>query len=154
MADDDNFESFIERQEINTYKITIDDLKKKLASKNLELEKIRDKGVKFFKSVDSLFICHITLDIMTDPVMDNEGTNYERSAINEWLDSGKNSSPTTKQPLNKSDLRPNLVLKQVIDNWLESNPQYKKRGGGKYVKKTMKKSKRKNLKRKKSKKKL
>jgi len=33
----------------------------------------------------SRFLCSITHQLMTDPVTDPEGNNYERSAIENWL---------------------------------------------------------------------
>ena len=63
------------------------------------------------------------MEIMKDPVMDNQGTNYEKSAIYNWLERGNTTSPSTGQPLTKDELRPNIMLKQVIENWLKSNPE-------------------------------
>lgn len=33
----------------------------------------------------SNFVCPITHEIMTDPVVDPDGNNYERTAIETWL---------------------------------------------------------------------
>merc|ERR1711963_619454 len=56
------------------------------------------------------FICPITQEMMDNPVSDNEGISYERTAIEEWLKI-KNESPLTNKPLLHSDLRPNIALK-------------------------------------------
>jgi len=51
---------------------------------------------------------------MQDPVMDNEGTTYERAAIEDWL--GRNpTSPITRTPMTKKDLIPNRSLKEAIE---------------------------------------
>jgi hypothetical protein len=31
------------------------------------------------------FLCPITLEMMTDPVIDPDGNSYERSAIEDWV---------------------------------------------------------------------
>ena len=51
---------------------------------------------------------------MTDPVTDNEGNSYERSAIEEWLGRHR-TSPITRAPLEIADLRPNRALKSLIE---------------------------------------
>lgn len=35
--------------------------------------------------VPSSFFCPITMQLMTDPVIDPDGNSYERSAIESWL---------------------------------------------------------------------
>lgn len=67
------------------------------------------------------FICPITQDIMKDPVIDNEGVSYERSAIEEWLNRGNSTSPATNRPLRKEDLRANLALRSQIESFLDGN---------------------------------
>ena len=72
----------------------------------------------------SEFYCPISHEVMRDPVVDTEGNSYERSAIEEWL-SRNASSPVTRQPLSKSQLKPNRALKDAIDH-MES--QFKSQG--------------------------
>jgi hypothetical protein len=60
------------------------------------------------------FICPITQTIMSDPVCDNEGNSYERSAIERWLDEGNDTSPITRNPLCKGDLVENRALRDQI----------------------------------------
>merc|ERR1711988_158558 len=66
------------------------------------------------------FICPITQEMMDNPVSDNEGISYERTAIEEWLKI-KNESPLTNKPLQHSDLRPNIALKSLIEAWKEDH---------------------------------
>ena len=63
------------------------------------------------------FLCPITREIMIDPVSDNEGISYEREEIEEWLRRGNTTSPSTRQPLQLSDLRPNIALRKLIEEW-------------------------------------
>ena len=67
------------------------------------------------------FLCPITEEIMKDPVIDNEGISYEREAIVEWLRRGNTTSPSTKQLLKLSDLRPNIALRKLIEDWQSKN---------------------------------
>ncbi len=64
------------------------------------------------------FICPITLEVMKDPVIDNEGVSYERKAITEWLSHGNQFSPATNKVLTISDLRPNRALREAIEKHL------------------------------------
>lgn len=60
-------------------------------------------------------ICPITMEVMTDPVIDNEGVSYERQAITDWL-SKNDTSPVTRQPLTVEQLKPNHALRNIIEN--------------------------------------
>merc|ERR1712146_205835 len=68
------------------------------------------------RTVPHEYFCPITGEIMKDPVSDNEGISYEREAIEEWLRRGNRRSPT-HQPLRLSDLRPNIALRKLIEDW-------------------------------------
>ena len=62
---------------------------------------------------DGGFFCSITGELMIYPVIDNDGNTYERSAIEEWIKKD-GTSPTTRNPLNKNDLIPNIALSNTI----------------------------------------
>jgi len=66
------------------------------------------------------FICPITMEVMIDPVMAPDGSNYERSAIDQWLVS-HGSSPKTRQYMSTSQLVPNYTLKEQIQRLKLSN---------------------------------
>jgi hypothetical protein len=66
------------------------------------------------------FICPITLDIMDDPVLCEDGYTYERTAIKTILNS---LSPMTRQHIDKTKLVPNRGLKNEIIRFKESNSQ-------------------------------
>ncbi|RLN03797.1 U-box domain-containing protein 15-like [Panicum miliaceum] len=67
------------------------------------------------------FLCPITLEIMTDPVIVASGQTYERRSIQKWLDSGERTCPKTRQPLAHLSLAPNYALKNLILQWCEKN---------------------------------
>jgi hypothetical protein len=73
-------------------------------------------------TTNPLFMCPITHEVMTDPVFDNDGITYERSAILEWLSRGNSTSPVTRRPLDPSDLKPNLALRALIEEGPSPSP--------------------------------
>jgi len=66
----------------------------------------------------AIFICPITHDVMTDPVVSADGYTYERAAIARWFETSR-KSPVTGQLLPHADLVPNqsvrTLLKTIID---------------------------------------
>jgi hypothetical protein len=69
----------------------------------------------FKNDVPNEFICPITEEVFTDPVMTCDGHTYERKAIEAWL-SNHDTSPVTNLHLNNKNLIPNTVLKNLIKN--------------------------------------
>ncbi|XP_058754653.1 U-box domain-containing protein 15-like [Vicia villosa] len=67
------------------------------------------------------FLCPITLEIMTDPVIVASGQTYERESIEKWFNSNHNSCPKTRQPLEHLQLAPNCALKNLIAEWCENH---------------------------------
>lgn len=59
------------------------------------------------------FYCCITYQIMQDPVMDPDGSTYERSAILKWLKNSK-TSPISRKYLTEDMLIPNRALRDII----------------------------------------
>jgi hypothetical protein len=67
------------------------------------------------------FICPITLDIMNDPVLCEDGYTYERDAI---MSTTITLSPMTRQSIDKTKLFPNRALKNAIERFISySNSQ-------------------------------
>lgn len=66
----------------------------------------------------NIFLCPITHDVMTDPVVSADGYTYERSAIARWFETSR-KSPVTGQLLPHAELVPNhsvrTLLKTLID---------------------------------------
>ena len=68
------------------------------------------------------FYCPISLEIMTDPVICEDGYSYDRSSI---LKLTNNASPITRQKISKRRLVPNRALKHIIDLYFSKNPLVK-----------------------------
>lgn len=64
-------------------------------------------------SVPEQFLCPITLELMEDPVICEDGNNYERQSIIECLKK-KPVSPLTNLPINTKIIIPNRGLKELI----------------------------------------
>lgn len=62
------------------------------------------------------YLCPITLSMMADPVVANDGHSYERAAIAHWLGT-HNTSPQTREPMVSSELVPNHALRARIAAW-------------------------------------
>mmetsp|Transcript_29258 Transcript_29258/g.46704 ORF Transcript_29258/g.46704 Transcript_29258/m.46704 type:complete len:88 (+) Transcript_29258:930-1193(+) len=65
------------------------------------------------------YLCPITDDIMTDPVVAEDGKTYERSAIAQWFQNSDISPITQEKISNRSLLIPNQNLKKLIIEWKE-----------------------------------
>lgn len=57
---------------------------------------------------------------MHDPVITKHGHSYDRATIVEHLKRNP-TDPLTREPLQVSDLRPNLALKKACDEFWENN---------------------------------
>jgi len=71
------------------------------------------------------FKCCITLEVMIDPWIDEEGISYERTAILDWLakkGKTKSVSPLTRNPLSKHQLQRNNGLRKEIQAFRRANP--------------------------------
>mgnify|MGYP001074139949 CR=1 FL=1 len=68
-------------------------------------------------------ICPITLEILQDPVLTQDGHTYERKAIEEWIRK-RGTSPLTNQPLSLEHLYPNHMVRQLVQTF-ESSLQQK-----------------------------
>jgi Mg-chelatase subunit ChlD len=73
-----------------------------------------------YDAYPSEFMCPISMDFMTDPVIGNDGHTYERSAITEWL-STNNVSPLTRAPMTITNIQPNYALRGAIERWKLAN---------------------------------
>lgn len=65
------------------------------------------------------FTCPLTLEIFQEPVMDEYGHTYEKSAIEAYLKI-KNESPINRWPIHS--LVPNRLVKQTIEEWKNQDP--------------------------------
>ncbi|KAI8628316.1 U-box domain-containing protein [Xylariaceae sp. FL1651] len=72
------------------------------------------------REVPDWAIDDISFGIMVDPVITKTGKSYERASIMEALRRHP-IDPLTREPLQASELRPNLGLKQACEEFLEQN---------------------------------
>jgi hypothetical protein len=85
----------------------------------LEENKLREENKQLKeknKQLKENFICPITMAVMKDPVICDDAHTYERSAIKQWL-STNNHSPITRQIINNNNLIPNIVLRNIIQEF-------------------------------------
>lgn len=66
------------------------------------------------------FTCPITLEVFEDPVIDEHGHTFERSAITEHLQRHRETCPISRQPI--ASLTPNRSLKEAIDELKKQDP--------------------------------
>ncbi|PKA47949.1 U-box domain-containing protein 25 [Apostasia shenzhenica] len=71
-------------------------------------------------SIPHLFLCPISLDLLTDPVTLSTGQTYDRKQIEKWFSGGNITCPVTMQKLNDTSLVPNHTLRHHISRWLLS----------------------------------
>jgi uncharacterized protein YegL len=67
-------------------------------------------------NIPQRYICPITFDLMTNPVIDLDGNTFEQSAIEEWLRE-HGTSPITRRPMTINDLRPNRAIKEGLEEY-------------------------------------
>ena len=72
-------------------------------------------------------VCSITQDYMQDPVVTADGQTYERAAIEQWMQQQQRrqlppSSPLTGEPLEHTNLVPNVALRSLIRELLAHPP--------------------------------
>ncbi|XP_071697315.1 U-box domain-containing protein 15 [Rutidosis leptorrhynchoides] len=67
------------------------------------------------------FLCPISLEIMTDPVIIATGQTYERENILKWLNSNHTTCPKTGETLTHLAVAPNFALRNLILQWCEKN---------------------------------
>jgi len=65
-------------------------------------------------SITSNLTCPITHMLFVDPVVDNDGNTWERSAIERAIDS-TGVSPLTRRTMTKTELRPNRDIRRIIE---------------------------------------
>eukprot|EP00954_Amorphochlora_amoebiformis_P008333 647497-Amorphochlora_amoeboformis.AAC.1 len=66
------------------------------------------------------FLCPISGKIMRNPTINETGTTYEHESLVAWYGSGSRSDPATLRSTGRVQIMiPNLVLKSLIDDWLE-----------------------------------
>ncbi|CAE8723396.1 unnamed protein product [Polarella glacialis] len=81
-----------------------------------KLSPVRDAKGEF---VDT---CPISLERMKDPVLLCDGQVYERDSILQWLSSGRNDSPCTREEFQHQSILELMPMHAVIDSFLDQCP--------------------------------
>ena len=68
------------------------------------------------------YLCPITGEVMEDPVTTADGHAYERAAIAQWLQA-HDTSPVTNAQLPHRNLAPAHALRQLIEEFVATNPE-------------------------------
>ena len=68
------------------------------------------------------YVCPLSLELMTDPVLTSNGQCYDRAFIQKWLRQ-KQVDPITNNKLRDKKLTPNIPLRKMIQDWMDKNPQ-------------------------------
>ena len=68
-------------------------------------------------SVPRSFLCPISMELMTQPVVSPSGITYDRQSLANWIEA-HHTDPATQAPLKIDHLYPNLVLRDMIQEWL------------------------------------
>ncbi|KAK4573661.1 hypothetical protein RGQ29_031563 [Quercus rubra] len=71
--------------------------------------------------VPDYLCCKITLDIFRDPVITPSGVTYERAMILDHLEKVGKFDPVTREPLDQSQLIPNLAIKEAVQAFLDEH---------------------------------
>ncbi|CAM8888313.1 unnamed protein product [Rhodiola kirilowii] len=72
-------------------------------------------------SVPEEFQCPLSKGIMMDPVVVSSGQTYDRASIQKWLKAGNMTCPRTLQVLSHTFLTPNIIVRDLIEKWYNSN---------------------------------
>ncbi|KAJ7541855.1 hypothetical protein O6H91_10G079700 [Diphasiastrum complanatum] len=97
-----------------------------LRSELLRYQSFSDPGDDEPMSPFESFLCPLTKQVMKDPVVLQSEVTYERSAIENWFETCIEQGhvptcPVSCQMLSSTELLPNLVLRQTIEEWLQRN---------------------------------
>ncbi|BBN06635.1 hypothetical protein MPTK1_3g22750 [Marchantia polymorpha subsp. ruderalis] len=68
-------------------------------------------------AIPSDFLCPISLELMSDPVMLSTGHTYDRKSIEKWFSTGKKMCPQSWVEVSPEELIPNLSLRDCILDW-------------------------------------
>ncbi|CAN7133554.1 unnamed protein product [Brassica rapa subsp. narinosa] len=89
----------------------------RIKNNNPKKKKSKRDGNDGFITVPKDFVCPISLDLMTDPVIISTGQTYDRTSIARWIEEGHFTCPKTGQMLVDSRIVPNRALKNLIVQW-------------------------------------
>jgi hypothetical protein len=75
------------------------------------------------------FICPISFEVMSDPVIAPSGHSFERSAIERWFQQHPRptTNPMTQEPMDANQLIPNRGLKAAIELWQRTTQEWRQK---------------------------
>jgi dTDP-4-amino-4,6-dideoxygalactose transaminase len=79
-----------------------------------EMSNNADRYKSIIRQIQERLECPITKNIFTDPLVSVKGQTFENSAISKWLDE-QHTCPMTRMSMNKLQLFPNWVVKDICD---------------------------------------
>eukprot|EP00210_Caulerpa_lentillifera_P002617 g2504.t1 len=85
----------------------------------MEIANPQDKE-RLVKLAPRSFLCPISMELMTEPVVCPSGVTYDRKSITRWIQE-HHSDPATQASLRNDNLYPNLTLRDMIQEWLVEN---------------------------------
>ena len=106
---DDLLENFYNQNNINNNKNNNNNNNKK------EIIKLKNE-----EDIPQNYLCPISYQIMTDPVITPYGISYDRESIENWLKINK-MDPIAHKKLDKNMLIPNYALKSLIEEYINAN---------------------------------
>ncbi|KAH6822505.1 hypothetical protein C2S53_008982 [Perilla frutescens var. hirtella] len=101
-------------REINDVKKIADQL---VSNSELPVPDEEAAGAEDSSNVPGTFLCPIYQDVMQNPHLAADGFSYELEAIDEWLKTGRDTSPMTNLRLKHKLLIPNHTLRSLIEDW-------------------------------------
>lgn len=103
------------RSQMQTIPIPIQKSAQLLSSLTIR-EKLERKNV----IIPNEYLCPITMDLINDPVMLEDGIIYENEAITRWLRTN-NKSPITRMVINKNIKIKCITMKKLIEDFVNKN---------------------------------
>jgi hypothetical protein len=79
-----------------------------------DLERQRPSATELGAAASKDLLCPITGGVFVDPVMTEDGTTYERVAIERWFAVGNTTSPLTQKEINPSILTVDIAMKRRL----------------------------------------
>ena len=67
------------------------------------------------------FKCPLTGKLFINPVTTPSGHTYERDALLKYMAENNNMDPKSKQHISNDQLRPNTIIKKLVDNFRRTN---------------------------------
>lgn len=83
----------------------------------IDLDLSWKERMRLIKEAPKEYLCPMSMEIMTEPVVTPSGVSYNRPAVEEWINE-HHSDPASKAPLLNDHLYPNLALRDMIQRWL------------------------------------